>query len=65
MALYGCEAWTIGKGGRIRRLEAFEMWCYRKLLKISRVNKVTNKEVLNIMKEKRSLYAGIRDAATG
>ena len=46
MALYACEAWTISKGGK-RRLEAFEMWCYRKLLKISWVDKVTNKEVLN------------------
>ena len=58
MALYGCEAWTVCKGER-RRLEAFEMWCYRKLLKISWVDKVTNEEVLNLVKEKRSLYASI------
>ena len=57
--LYGCEAWTISKGER-RRLEAFEMWCYRKLLKINWVDKVTNEEVLNLMKEKKSLYACIK-----
>ena len=34
VVLYGCEAWTVGKRER-RRLEDFEMWCYRKLLKIS------------------------------
>ena len=28
VALYGCETWTIGKEER-KRIEAFEMWCYR------------------------------------
>ena len=46
VALYGCEARTIGKGER-RRLETFKVWCYRKLLKISWVDVVTNEEVLN------------------
>ena len=50
------EAWTIGKGER-RKLENFKMWCYRKLLKISWIDKVKNEEVLNLVKEKRSLYA--------
>ena len=54
MELYGCEAWTIDKGER--RLGAFKMWFYRKLLKISWVDLVTNKEVLNLVKEKRSSY---------
>ena len=49
----------VGKGER-RRLEAFEMWCYRKLLKKSQVDQVTNEEVLNLVKEKRSLYASIK-----
>ena len=49
---------AIGKGGR--RLQAFEMWCYRKLLKIRWVYKVTNEEILNLMKEKRGLYASIK-----
>ena len=54
----------MGKGER-RRLEAFEMWCYRKLSKISWVDEVTNKEDLNLVKEKISLYASIyRDTAT-
>ena len=58
MALYSCEAWNIGKGER--KLEAFEKCCYRKLLKISWVDKVTNEEVLNLVKEKRSLNASIK-----
>jgi hypothetical protein len=32
-ALYGSEAWTIGKVDQ-KRLEAFETWCWRRLLKI-------------------------------
>ena len=36
------------------------MWCYRKLLKISWVDKVKNKKVSNIVKEKRSLYSNIK-----
>ena len=56
MALYGCEAWTIGKGER-RILDAFEIWCYRKLSQINLVDKVTNEEVFNSVKENRSLYS--------
>ena len=36
------------------------MWRYRKLFKISWVDKVTNEEVLNLVKEKRNLYASIK-----
>ena len=39
--LYGCEARTIGKGER-KRLEAFEMWFYRKLFKIGWVDEIAN-----------------------
>ena len=56
--VYGCEAWTIGKGER--RSEAFEMWCYRKLLKTNWLDKVTNDTILNLVKEKRSLYVSIK-----
>lgn len=34
IAVYGCEAWTLKEDTR-RRLEAFEMWCYRRMLRIS------------------------------
>ena len=33
------------------------MWCYRKLLKISWVDKVQNKENSNLVKKERNLYA--------
>lgn len=43
--LYGVEAWTL-KQNNIRNIEAFEMWCYRRILKISWTEKISNVEVL-------------------
>ena len=45
-ALYGCEAWTIHNTDA-KRITSFEMKCYRKILRISWMEKVTNKEVLS------------------
>ena len=42
-----------------QRLEAFEMWCWRKMFKISYKEYVTNDEVLSRAKEKRSTIATI------
>ena len=36
------------------------MWCDRKLLQMSWVKKVTSEEVLNLLKEKRSLYSSMK-----
>ena len=43
--LYGCETWTIRKED-IRKLEALEMWLWRRMEKISWKDKITNEEVL-------------------
>ena len=45
-ALYGCEAWTTNNTDA-KRITSFEMKCYRKILRISWMEKVTNKEVLS------------------
>ena len=42
--LYGCETWTIS-GGMIKTLQALETWFYRRMLRISWKEKVTNVEV--------------------
>ena len=34
VAMYGCESWTIKKAER-RRIDAFELWCWKKLLRVS------------------------------
>ena len=45
---YGCEAWTIGKE-MMDKIRAFEMWCYRRLLKIRWTDRVSNEEMLRRM----------------
>ena len=57
--LYGSESWTIGEVDR-RKLEAFEMWCYRRMLKIRWVDKVTNEEVLRRTNETPYLWKFIK-----
>ena len=34
VVMYGCESWTVKKAER-RRIDAFELWCWRRLLSIS------------------------------
>ena len=46
--LYGAETWTITKS-LLSRLDVFEMWVYRRVLKISWTEKITNEEVLRRM----------------
>ena len=57
--LYGCVAWTLLKESE-DRLEAMEMWIYRRILKIPWTDKVSNKEVLERMGKERCLLSKIR-----
>ena len=45
IATYGCESWAPTKNDN-KRIDAFEMWCYRRLLRISWIDKRTNNWVL-------------------
>ena len=47
---YSCESWTMNKD-LVRRINAFEQWCYRRLLKIKWTDKISNEEVLRRIKE--------------
>lgn len=47
--LYGVESWTLSEAAE-KRIEAFEMWVYRRILKIPWTDHVSNNEVLNRMK---------------
>ncbi len=51
---YGCETWHF-TNETCRRLKAFEMWCYRRMQRISWRERVTNKEVLKRAHTKRTL----------
>ena len=51
---YGCETWTMRKAD-IRRIDAFEMWIWRRLLRIPWTKKKTNDWVLTHINTDRSL----------
>ena len=54
IALYGTETWTLRAVGQ-KHLERFEMWCWRRMEKISWTDHVRNEEVLLRVKEKRNI----------
>ena len=43
--MYGCESWTIKKA-ECRRIDAFELWCWRRLLRVSWTAKRSNQSIL-------------------
>ncbi|KAF7251836.1 LINE-1 retrotransposable element ORF2 protein [Varanus komodoensis] len=45
VAMYGCESWTIRKAER-KRIEAFELWCWRRLLRVPWTARRSNQSVL-------------------
>ena len=58
VALYGCETWILRKE-EIDRLNAFEMWLWRRIEKINWSDKITNKEVLEKVGERQSLVEAV------
>ena len=57
--LYGCESWTLTQETR-KRLEAMEMWCWRRMLKFSWTERKTNESILDDIGRRRKLLAVIR-----
>ena len=45
VAAYGCESWTIKKA-ECRRIDAFELWCLRELLRVLRTARRSNQSIL-------------------
>ena len=49
VVMYGCESWTVKKA-EYRRIDAFELWCWRRLLRVpwtaSRSNQSILKEII-------------------
>ena len=45
VVMYGCESWTVKKAER-RRIDAFELWCWRRLLRIPWTARRSNQSIL-------------------
>ena len=45
VVMYGCESWTIKKAER-RRIDAFELWCWRRLLRVPWTAGTSNQSLL-------------------
>ena len=45
VVMYGCESWTVKKAER-QRIDAFEVWCWRRLLRVSWTARRSNQSIL-------------------
>ena len=52
--MYGCESWTVKKAER-RRIDAFELWCWRRLLRVPWTAKRSNQSILKEISPEYSL----------
>ena len=48
VVVYGCESWTIKKA-ECRRIDAFELWCWRRLLRVPWTARRSNQSILKEM----------------
>jgi len=63
IALYGSETWTLPAVDQ-KHVESFEMWCWRRMEKISWADHVRNEDVLLRVKEQRNVLHEIRKRKT-
>ena len=54
VVMYGCESWTIGKA-ECQRIDAFELWCWRRLLRVPWTGRRSNQSILKEISPEYSL----------
>ena len=54
VVMYGCESWTVKKA-ECRRIDAFELWCWRRLLRIPWTARRSNQSILKEISSEYSL----------
>ena len=54
VVMYGCESWTVKKA-EYQRIDAFELWCWRRLLRVPRTARRSNQSILKKMSPRYSL----------
>ena len=56
VVMYGCESWTVKKA-ECRRIDAFELWCWRRLLRVTWTARRSNQSILQEISPEYSLKA--------
>ena len=59
IATYGCETWSLTKSDQ-RRINSFELWCWRRMLRITWIMKRTNESVIQEVQPKKRLLSLIQ-----
>ena len=54
VVMYGCESWTVKKAEH-RRIDAFELWCWRRLLRVPWMARRSNQSILKKINPEYSL----------
>ena len=54
VVMYGCETWTIKKAEN-QRIDAFELWCWRRLLRVPWIARRSNQSILKEISPEYSL----------
>ena len=54
VVMYGCESWTVKKAEH-RRIDAFELWCWRRLLRVPWTARKSNQSILKEISPEYSL----------
>ena len=54
VVMYGCESWTVKKAER-RRIDVFELWCWRRLLRVPWTARRSNQSILKEISPRISL----------
>ena len=55
VVMFGCESWTTKKKAECRRIDAFELWCWRRLLRVPWTARRFNQSILKEMSPEYSL----------
>ena len=45
VVMYGCESWTVKKA-ECQKIDAFELWCWRRLLRVAQTARISNQSIL-------------------
>ena len=63
VVMYGCESWTVTKA-ECRRIDAFELWCWRRLLRVLWTARKSNRSILKEVSPEYSLGRTHAEAET-